>query len=266
VSPVVVVAFAPAVHFCSPTISSVEEPGVERTDSHGKSHDLLLQLSDVRIRLCLELDLLGDITNFIFDGTKLGVIRQPRDDLETTRASTCGDRRVDIGAVVRGQIIPNKNTIVISHGNAIDLDVAKNIILTEISKHIVGRTNVPYAPNPPSRMFHATIYICRKGRIPRLNCKKDGELLAMTVVAIFPHPKQLQHPPLFSVAFLNCHPKLVNINEHPPRHLRDAKGGSSVPEAEDVMLNRLSLCLIGLNRSDLCRDIQPLEALGDLLT
>jgi hypothetical protein len=172
---------------------------------------------------------------------------------------------VDIGAVVRGQIIPNKNTIVIGHGNAIDLDVATNI-LTEISKRIFGRTNVPYAPNPPSRMFHATVYIRRKGRIPRLNRKKDGEILAMPVVAIFPHPKQLQRPPLFSVASLNCHPKLVNIDEHPPRHLKDAKGGSSVPEAEDAMLNRLSLCLIGLNRSDLRRDIQLLEALGDLLT
>ena len=115
-------------------------------------------------------------------------------------------------------------------------------------------------------MFHATVYIRRKGRIPRLNCKKDGKLLAMPVVAIFPHPKQLQCPPLFSVALLNCHPKLFNIYEHPPRHLKDAKGGSSVPEAEDAMLNRLSLCLIGLNRSDLLCDIQPLEALGDLLT
>ena len=166
----------------------MEERGVERTDSNGKSHDLLLQLSDVPIRLCLELDLLGDITYFIFDGTKLGVIRRPRDDIETMRASTCGDRGVDIGAVVRGQIIPNKNTIVIGHGNAIDLNVATNI-LTEISKRIVGRTNVPYAPNPPSRMFHATVYIRRKGRIPRLNRKKDGEILAMPVVAIFPHPK-----------------------------------------------------------------------------
>ena len=249
----------------SPTISAVEERGVERTNSHGKRHDLLLQLSDVPVRLCLKLDLLGDITDFIFNGTKLGVIRRPRDDIETTRASTCGDRRVDIGAVVRGQIIPNKNTIVIGHGNAIDLDVATNI-LTEISKRIVRRTNVPYAPNPPSRLFHATIYICGEGGIPRLNCKKDGELLAMPVVAIFPHPKQLQRPPLFSVASLYCHPKLINIDEHPPWHLKDAKGGSSVPEAEDAMLNRLSLCLIGLNRSDLRRDIQPLEALGDLLT
>jgi hypothetical protein len=42
----------------------------------------------------------------------------------------------------------------------------------------------------------------------------------------------------------------------------DESGG----RAEDAMLNRLSLCLIGLNRSDLRRDIQPLEALGDLLT
>ena len=167
--------------------------------------------------------------------------------------------------MVDGQIIPNKNAVVIGIGDAIDLDITTNI-LTEILKCIVGCTNVLYAHNPPSRMFHATIYICGEGGIPRLNRKKDSELLAMPIMAIFSHPKQLQRPPLFSVTSLNCHPKLVIINEHPPGHLKDAKGGSSVPEAEDAMLNRLSLCLIGLNRSDLRRDIQLLEALGDLLT
>jgi hypothetical protein len=127
--------------------------------------------------------------------------------------------------VVGSQIIPNKNTVVIGIGDAIDLGITTHI-LTEISKRIVGRTNVPYAPNPPSRMFHATIYICGEGGILRLNRKKDGELLAMPIVAIFSHPKQLQHPTLFSVTSLNCHPKLVNINEHPLGHLKDAKGGS----------------------------------------
>ena len=96
-------------------------------------------------------------------------------------------------------------------------------------------------------MFHATIYICGEGGIPRLNRKKDGELLAMPIVSIFSHPKQLQCPPLFSLTSLNCHPKLVNINEHPPGHLQDAKGGSSVPEGKDAMLHRLRLGLIGLN-------------------
>jgi len=120
----------------------VEEHGVERPNSHGESHDLLLQLSNVPVRLCLELDLLGVITDFIFNGTKLGVIRRPRDDIETTRTRTCGDCHVDVRTVVGGQIIPNKNMVVIGNGNAIDLDITTNI-LTEISKHIVGRTNVP---------------------------------------------------------------------------------------------------------------------------
>ena len=113
-------------------ISAVEERGVERSNSHGKSHDLLLQLSDVPVRLCLELDLLGDTTDFIFNGTKLGMIRRPWDDIETTRTRTCGDRCVDLRAVVGGQIIPNKNAVVIGIGNAIDLNITTNI-LTEIS-------------------------------------------------------------------------------------------------------------------------------------
>ncbi len=140
----------------------MEERGVERSNSHGESHDLLLQLSDAPVQLCLKLDLLGDITDFIFNGTKLGMIRRPREDIETTRTRTCGDRRVDVRAVVGSQIIPNKNAVVISTGDAIDLDITTNI-LTEISRRIFGCTNVPYAPNPPSRMFHATIYICGEG-------------------------------------------------------------------------------------------------------
>jgi hypothetical protein len=44
--------------------------------------------------------------------------------------------------VVGGQIIPNKNAVVIGIGDAIDLDITTNI-LTEISKRIVGCTNVP---------------------------------------------------------------------------------------------------------------------------
>ena len=70
------------------------------------------------------------------------MIRRPRDDIETTRTRTCGDCHVDVRAVVGGQIIPNENTVVIGNGDAIDLDITTNI-LTEISKHIVGRTNVP---------------------------------------------------------------------------------------------------------------------------
>ena len=59
-----------------------------------------------------------------------------------TRTRTCDDRCVDVRTVVGGQIIPNKNAVVIGIGDAIDLDITTNI-LTEISKRIVGCTNVP---------------------------------------------------------------------------------------------------------------------------
>jgi hypothetical protein len=203
----------------------VEESGVKKSNSHGESYDLLLQLSNVPVWFCLKLDLLGDITNSIFNGTKLGVIRRPRDDIETMRTCTCGDRCADVHEVVGGQIIPNKNAVVIGNSDAIDLNITTNM-LTEILKHIVGCTNVPYAPNSPSRMFHTTIYICGEDGIPRLDRKKDGELLAMPVVAIFPHPKQLQRPSLF---LLYC--SIVTQK-------------SSTSEAEDVMLHRLRLGLI----------------------
>jgi hypothetical protein len=121
---------------CSPTISTVEEPGVKKTNSHGKSHDLLLQLSNIPIWPRLKLDLLGDVTSFVFNGSKFGVVRWPRDDIKTTRTRTCSDGCVYVRAVVCGQIIPDKNAIVIGYGNAIDLNIITNV-LAEILKRIV---------------------------------------------------------------------------------------------------------------------------------
>jgi hypothetical protein len=83
-------------------ISTVEERGVKRIDSHGERHDLLLQLSNIPIWPCLKLDLLDDVTNFVFNGSKFGMVRQPRDDVKMMRIRTCGDGCVYLRAVVRG--------------------------------------------------------------------------------------------------------------------------------------------------------------------
>ena len=153
------------------------------------------------------------------------MIWRPRDDIKTMRIRTCSDNCVYVRAVVRGQIIPDKNAIVIGYSNAIDLNIITKV-LPEISECIVGCTDVPHTPNLLPRIINTALHMLRKSRITRLDCKQDGELFAVPVVAIFPHPKQLQCPPLFSVASLNCHPKLINIYEHPLWHLKNSKGGA----------------------------------------
>ena len=124
------------------------------------------------------------------------MVRRPRDDLKRTRTRECGDGCVYVGAVLRGQIIPDKNAIVVGYGDAVDLNIITNV-LAEISKRIVGCTHVPHTPNPLLRIIDTAVHMLRKSRITRYDCKQDGELFAVLVVAIFPHPKQLQRPPLF---------------------------------------------------------------------
>jgi hypothetical protein len=92
---------------------------IERTDRHGKSHNLLLHLGNVPIRLCFGLDLLGDVTDLVLDGAKFGVVRWPRDDVKTTRTHPRRDRCMDVCGVVGRQIIPDKNMFIISPGDAI---------------------------------------------------------------------------------------------------------------------------------------------------
>jgi hypothetical protein len=112
----------------SPLISAVDESQIKQTDSHGKSHDLLLHLCNVLIRLSFELDLLGDIADLILNGSKFGMVWWPWDNVKMTRTCTCGNCRMDVHRVVRSQIIPYKNALIISPGDAIHFDVVTDIL------------------------------------------------------------------------------------------------------------------------------------------
>ena len=108
---------------------------IERTDRHGETHDLLLHLGNVPIRLCFGLDLMGDVTDLVLDGAKFGVVRRPWDDVKTTRTRPRRDRCMDLRQVVGRQIIPDKNAFIISPSNAIHHDVVTHIF-TKIPKCI----------------------------------------------------------------------------------------------------------------------------------
>ncbi len=69
--------------------------------------------------------------------------------------------------------------------------------------------------------------------------KKDGDLLAMAIIAVLPHPKHFQCPTLLPVAPLNCHAELINIDEHLMWDPTNAEGGSTIPEGIDSTLHLL---------------------------
>jgi hypothetical protein len=119
-------------------------------------------------------------------------------------------------------------------------------------KGICQCANVPDMMNPVPRPLNAASWITW------VDSKKDGDLLAMAIMAVLPHLKHFQCPTLCPVAPLNCHAELNNINEHPTWDPTNAKGGSTVPEGIDSMLHPLCLGLICLNRSNFLGDIQLL--------
>ena len=237
---------------------------IERTDRHGETHDLLLHLGNVPIRLCFGLDLLGDVTDLVLDGANFGVVRRPRDDVKTTRTRPRRDRCMDVRRVVGRQIIPDKNTFIISPSDAIHLDVITHIF-TKILKGICRCSDVLDTTNPASRPLNAAIHIRGEVWITWLNGKKDGDLLTMAIMAVLPHPKDFQRPALLPVAPLNRHSELINIDEHPTWDPTNAEGRRMVPESIDMTLNRLCLSLIRLNRGNLLGDIQLLQTLGNCL-
>jgi hypothetical protein len=163
--------------------------------------------------------------------------------------------------VVGRQIIPDKNTFIISPGDAIHLDVITHI-LTKIPKGICRYSDVPDTTNPALRPLNAAIHTQGEVWITWLNGKKDGDLLAMAIMAVLLHPKDFQRPALLPVAPLNRHSKLINIDEHPMLDPTNAEGRRMVPEGIDTTLNRLCLSLIHLNRGNLLGDIQLLQTLG----
>ncbi len=114
---------------------------------------------------------------------------------------------MDVGGVVGRQVIPDKNTFIISPGDAIHLDVVAHI-LTKIPKRSCICSDVPDTTNPVPMPLNAAIHIRGEVWITWLNGKKDGDLLAMAILAILPHPKDFQRPALLPVAPLNHHSEL----------------------------------------------------------
>jgi hypothetical protein len=137
----------------------------------------------------------------------------PWDNVKMARTRMCSDCCMDIFRVVRRQIIPYKNALIISPGDAINFDIITDI-LTKIAKGICRCANVPDATNSAPRPLNAAIHIWGEGWITWLDSKKDCDLLAMAKMAVLLHPKHFQCLTPLPVAPLYCHVKLINIDEH----------------------------------------------------
>jgi hypothetical protein len=212
----------------------------------------------------LKLDLLRDVADLIFNWAKFGMVGRPWDNVKTMSTGKCSDHRVNIGSVVSGKMMPDEYVIIIYPRNDIHFNVAA-FIFTKIPECIHRCPNVPNTPNPPPWTINASIHIQVEPWIARLNCKQNGQLLVMAVMAILTNPKHLQHPPPLLVAPLYHETKLIFVDEHPPWIPTNSKRGSATPEAQDTMLHCLRLGMICLDRVNPLCNIKLPQAIRDPL-
>ncbi len=81
-------------------------------------------------------------------------------------------------------------------------------------------------------------------------------------MAIFTYATELQPPTRGTVAPLDRHPKLVNINEHASGDLEDPKRRGVIPEGEYPKLDFFLQSMKGFDGGLFLGDIKVIEALG----
>ena len=180
------------------------------------------------------------------------MIWRPWDNRKIAGTGTVCHCVVNVPAVMCSQIIPYEYTMEISARNIVRLNIRAHVV-TEITEYVGGGTNVAYTPDPASRTFNTPSNMWRQCRIPRLDCKDDSNLRPMMVMPVLSDSLYLHSPPPCVGAFLQRHPKLVNVNLHSSRHLEYIKRKRKVPKTPNTKLNVRLLRLVAFGgRPFLC--------------
>jgi hypothetical protein len=101
-------------------------------------------------------------------------------------------------------------------------------------------------------MLDTSTNMCRQSRIPRLDGKDDGHLDAVVVMPILVTDTMYRYgPPPSAVTLLQCHPKLININQPPWGHLEHTERGGTVLNPPHAKLHVRVLRLVAFGRRSL---------------
>ena len=169
---------------------------------------------------------------------------------------------MDVRGVMRSQVIPNKNPVVIRSLHSELLYLRANVV-AKITENVDCCPTALDTPNPTPRALNTPTDVRRKPWIPRFDCEEDRDLCTKMVVPIFTHPKNTQCPSPRAVALLHRNPKLIDVNELASGHLKNSERGGAVKNAPDTEPDVLPLSLIGFSGSPLLRNLQLSKALGD---
>jgi hypothetical protein len=138
-------------------------------------------------------------------------------------------------------------------GDIVRLNIRTNVA-TYNAEDIVGGANGTQTSDPALRMLNTSANMYRQIWIPRLNGKDDGHLDAVVVIPVLTDTMYHYSPPPSAVTLLQCHPKLVNVNQPPSGHLKLTERRRTVPKPPHAKLHVqvLRLLAFGTRRSLLC--------------
>ena len=139
------------------------------------------------------------------------------DDRKIARTNTVCHRVVYVPAVMRRQIIPNQNSMKVSAGDIVRLNIPADVV-TEVTKYIGRGSSGTYTADPTSRAINTPSNMRWESWIPRLNCKDHGNFRPVVVVSVLTDTQHLHSPPTRAVTFFQRDTKLVEINQLPSRH------------------------------------------------
>ena len=177
--------------------------------------------------------------------------RRPRDNREIGGTNMARHRVVNIRAVMHSKIVPNEHPMEIGAGDIVRLNIHTNVV-TKVAEDIVFGANGMQTSDPVSRMLDTSTNLCRQSRIPRLDGKDDGHLDAVVVMPILVTVTMYRYgPPPSAVTLLQCHPKLVNINQPPWGHLEHTERGGTVLNPPHAKLHVRVLRLVAFGRRSL---------------
>ena len=116
-----------------------------------------------------------------------------------------------------GQIIPNKNSMEVSAGDIVRLNIPADVV-AEVTKYIGRGSSGTYTADPTSRAINTPSNMRRESWIPWLNGKDHGYFHTVMVVSVLTDTQHLHGPPPRAITFFQRYTKLVEINQLPSRH------------------------------------------------
>ena len=189
----------------------------------------MLKPIQVPILLLLQPNLLHHLTDFVLDGTVLWIVWWPWNDREIAGSNTVSHRVVNVPAVMCGEIIPNKDSMEVSAGDIVRLNIPADVV-SEVMKYIGSGSSCTYTVlDPTKRAINTPSNMRRESWIPRLDGKDHGHFCTgMVVVSVLMNAQHLHGPPPRAVTFTPNSSKSINYQEEEdsprnPRHKTDVR-------------------------------------------